>query len=133
MTVYVDDMRRPARPVGYRGRGTPRWSHLMADTHEELVDFAHQLGLNLAWIQHQGRPTEHFDVTDNVRTKALRLGALPMRYGREAGLFTMWKAAVANGLDADEVDRRRWRFQAERSINNDDWDAMLGDKRPVQQ
>ena len=125
MSVYVDDMRVPARPSGYRGRGTPRWSHLMADSHDELMSFAELLGLNPAWLQHEGRPTEHFDVTDTVRSKALRLGALPMRYGREGGLYSMWKAAVASGADQDEINRRRWRFEGEHSINWDDWDAML--------
>lgn len=33
MTVYVDDMRRPATV----GRISARWSHLTADTREELL------------------------------------------------------------------------------------------------
>lgn len=41
MTVYVDDMRVPARV----GRINARWSHLMADTDEELHEFAARLGL----------------------------------------------------------------------------------------
>jgi hypothetical protein len=97
MSVYVDDMRRPARPPGYRGPGTPRWSHLVADSHEELIRFARRLGLNLTWIQHQGAVIEHFDVTETVRKHALRLGALPISYGRESGLLTMLKRARSDG------------------------------------
>lgn len=97
MTVYVDDMRRPARPAGYRGRGTPRWSHLMADTHDELVSFAQHLGLSSTWLQHPRKPTEHFDVTDTVRREALRHGAVPIRYGRQGGLLIAAKAARARG------------------------------------
>lgn len=41
MTVYVDDMNRAGRV----GRISSRWSHLYADTHAELEDFARQLGL----------------------------------------------------------------------------------------
>lgn len=97
MSVYVDDMRRPAVPAGYRGRGTPRWSHLLADTHDELMAFAGRLGLSPTWLQHPQRPTEHFDVTDTVRREALRLGAVPIRYGRPGGLLVAAKAARNRG------------------------------------
>jgi hypothetical protein len=41
MTVFVDDMRRPARV----GRITADWSHLYADSDDELHAFAARLGL----------------------------------------------------------------------------------------
>lgn len=79
MTVYVDNMRRQATI----GRGRPaRWSHLMADTHDELEDFARRLRLDPSWIQHEGTRREHYDVTDTVRARALHLGAEPIRYPR---------------------------------------------------
>ncbi|WP_375539284.1 DUF4031 domain-containing protein [Mycolicibacterium sp. CBMA 335] len=40
MTVYVDDMRMPARV----GRIEARWSHLIADTDVELHAFAASIG-----------------------------------------------------------------------------------------
>lgn len=86
MSVYVDDMRRRARV----GSVDAVWSHLMADSTEELVEFAARLGLRAEWIQYPGTPKEHFDVTDGVRTKALRAGAVPIRYG-EGGHLTMAK------------------------------------------
>jgi hypothetical protein len=107
-------MRRPARPAGYRGRGTPRWSHLMADTLAELAAFARRLGLNPAWIQHEGRPTEHYDVTDTVRTRALQLGAVRLRYGRESGLYTSLKLARTSG-DATRIDRAEQALAAART------------------
>ena len=109
MSAYVDDMRRAARPAGYRGRGTPRWSHLMADTTEELLDLAHRLGLNSAWLQHAGRPTEHFDVTDTVRTRAIQLGAIPIKYGRQGGLLSLSKGAAMRG-DDEAAHRYRQEF-----------------------
>ena len=87
MAVYVDDMRRPATV----GSVTGRWSHLMADTSEELLAFVDRLGLSRAWIQYPGTAKEHFDVTDSVRAAALRLGAVPVAYG-EAGHLTLAKA-----------------------------------------
>lgn len=105
MTVYVDDMRRPARV----GRINARWSHLMADDTAELLAFADRLGLRRSWIQHEGKPIEHFDVTDSMRDKAIRLGAVQVRYGREGAEITRRKMAAARaqreaqraGCDAD--------------------------------
>jgi hypothetical protein len=76
VTVYVDDMRRPARV----GPVSSRWSHLLADSTVELNEFAARLGLRAAWIQHAGRRTEHYDLTDDKRDEALRLGAVPITY-----------------------------------------------------
>ncbi|SKM81422.1 Uncharacterised protein [Mycobacteroides abscessus subsp. massiliense] len=63
MTVYVDDMRMPARV----GRLQARWSHLMADTDEELHAFAARLGLKRSWHQKPGTAISHYDVTDSRR------------------------------------------------------------------
>lgn len=83
MTVYVDDLRRPARV----GRITARWSHLFADTSEELEAFARRLGLRSEWVQHSGTHREHFDLTDSKRALALRLGAQPLSYLRDVPGF----------------------------------------------
>lgn len=77
MTVYVDDMRRHATV----GRIRARWSHLLADTRQELDDFAARLGLRPEWIQKAGTVFEHYDVTDTVRGRALALGAKSITYG----------------------------------------------------
>jgi len=76
MTVYVDDMQRPARV----GRLHARWSHLMADTDEELHAFAARLGLKRSWYQQPGTPISHYDVTETKRQLALQLGAVPIGY-----------------------------------------------------
>ncbi|OBF76147.1 MULTISPECIES: DUF4031 domain-containing protein [Mycobacteriaceae] len=76
MTVYIDDMQRPAQV----GRLNAVWSHLMADTDDELHAFAAKLGLRRAWHQKQGTPTSHYDVTEPKRQLALKLGAVPIGY-----------------------------------------------------
>lgn len=82
MTVYVDDMRRPANLTGRPAR----WSHLMADTHEQLMQAALDLGLRPQWIQHEGTHREHFDVTETVRQRAIAAGiATPISYPRGTG------------------------------------------------
>lgn len=93
MTVYVDDMRRIARVHHTTGR----WSHLLADTHDELESFARRLGLHPSSIQLAGTAREHYDIDELVRARARLLGAQPLRHGRETGLFTLLKAARLNG------------------------------------
>jgi hypothetical protein len=121
MMLYVDNMLRPARPTGYRGPGTPKWSHMVADTTAELLAAADRLGLRRAWLQHAGTPLEHFDVTNSVRERALHdIDAHPMVYGREGGLFTMWKRARLGPLGDDALATevlRRARFDAEHAAN----------------
>lgn len=76
MTVYVDDFEIDATVGGLRRR----WSHLVADSHDELVQFGRRLRLSNAWIQKRGTVREHFDVTSAVRRRALALGAVPVDY-----------------------------------------------------
>jgi hypothetical protein len=109
VTVYVDDMRLRARV----GRLDARWSHMLADSEGELVEFARRLGLRPDWIQHAGDPAlVHFDVTDTKRREALRLGAVSISW-REAGLRTRairrgldpaaWRPETVDGLRADSA------------------------------
>lgn len=91
MTVYVDDTAlRAAVPSGRRTLNR-RWSHLMADSTEELLDFAGRLDLRPGWIQRPGTPTEHFDVTETKRLAALQFGAIPIRYRTESPALAMSK------------------------------------------
>ena len=62
MAVYVDDAR-----ISWRGR---RWSHLVAETPEELHRAADALGLPRALAQNRGR-TLHYDLPEELRTRAI--------------------------------------------------------------
>lgn len=91
MTVYVDDMQRPATV----GRISARWSHMLADTTEELHEFADRLGLNRAWVQYPGTHREHYDLTEKRRREALRLGAVAIGYPSGTGQVLARKRASA--------------------------------------
>jgi len=67
MSVYVDDA-----ITLWRGR---RWAHMMADTLEELHAMAARLGLPRRAFQDK-RSGAHYDLTEELRTEALRLGAV---------------------------------------------------------
>ena len=72
MTVYVDNM--SDTQMGKLGR--MKMSHMIADTHEELMDIAAKIGLQSRWIQKAGTPQEHFDVSLSAKRKAIENGAV---------------------------------------------------------
>jgi Protein of unknown function (DUF4031) len=74
MAVYVDDAQ-----IRWRGR---QWSHLVADTPEELHEAAAQLGLRREWAQEGGR-TLHYDLPDELRERAISLGVAEPLHWRE--------------------------------------------------
>jgi len=64
--IYLDSLR------------TANWKykkscHLTADSDEELLSFAKQLGLKETWLQTSRSGVKHFDLTEGMRKKALIL------------------------------------------------------------
>lgn len=105
MTVYVDDARIPATAGGYRAR----WSHLTADTVEELHEFVARLPLRRSAFQERCRtrcapvgqpcPHWHYDLTDWMRRRAIDLGARPVTV-REMGALVSARRAANRDLPA---------------------------------
>lgn len=69
MAVYVD------RLVDYGWRHGPS-CHLIADSIEELIDFAESIGLRREWYQPKSTP--HFDLTVEKRAEAVAMGAIEL-------------------------------------------------------
>lgn len=67
MSVYVDDMAAPF------GRMT--MCHMIADSHDELLDMASAIGVAHKWIQDAGTNREHFDIALVKRRLAVCFGA----------------------------------------------------------
>ena len=82
----MDDWRQLAT---IRGTTTSRWSHLTADTTEELHEFADRLGIpTRAFQQKPGKPEfDHYDVPEELRQRAIALGAIALTW-REAAQAT---------------------------------------------
>lgn len=78
MTIYVDDARIHARV----GRFEAKWSHLFADTQDELHKFAQSIGLKRAWFQGPPKhdPFWHYDVTESKRREAVKAGAVEVSF-----------------------------------------------------
>ncbi|GAT07591.1 DUF4031 domain-containing protein [Mycolicibacterium novocastrense] len=113
MTVYVDDMRLPARV----GRIEARWSHLFSDNPDptELHRLAAKIGLRRAWFQ--DKPSgAHYDVTDTKRRAAIAAGAVPIECGSPEWMRaleaqrsgTRTSSTVAEQLTLESVMRRDW-------------------------
>ena len=69
MAVYVDAL----RDYGWwRGPSC----HLIADSVDELIEFALSMGLRREWFQPKSTP--HFDLTADARTKAVEMGAIEL-------------------------------------------------------
>jgi hypothetical protein len=82
VTVYLDDWRQPAR----LGVVVDRWSHLVADSDDELHAFAARMGMRREWFQCKaGRPYHaHYDLPERSRGDALALGAVAVTW-RQVG------------------------------------------------
>jgi hypothetical protein len=74
MPVYVDDARIPWRGL--------RWSHMVADTAEELHGAAEALGLGRDRVQDKGR-TLHYDLPEEWRERAIARGIARPIHWRE--------------------------------------------------
>lgn len=77
MAVYVDDA-----VTLWRDR---RWAHLMADTVTELHAMAARLGIPMRAFQNRTSGA-HYDVTAEVRLRAIALGAIAISRHRDREL-----------------------------------------------
>lgn len=85
--VYVDDMYKS--PIGQFGR--MKMSHMIADSQKELLEMADKIGVPRKWIQKEGTPLEHFDISMGKRDLAIKAGAKEVSW-RELGEMTMKRA-----------------------------------------
>jgi len=65
--VYIDNFNHPF--------GRMLMCHMLADTHEELINMAKRIGVNIKWIQYPNTDKEHFDICLSMKKKAILFGA----------------------------------------------------------
>ena len=69
MAVYVDKL------IDYGWRHGPS-CHLIADSIDELIEFAVSMGMRREWYQPKSSP--HFDLTADGRARAVQMGAIEL-------------------------------------------------------
>lgn len=79
MSVYVDNMRMQASVPNGVHMVNGRWSHMFADSTQELDEFALKLDLNPSWKQNS-RGFIHYDLVESRRKQAVLLGAIEIEY-----------------------------------------------------
>jgi hypothetical protein len=97
MAVYVDDSR-----IRWRRR---EWSHLIADTTEELHAFAAGLGLERTWFHHTpARPwKDHYDIPEAKRQVAIGRGARPITCREAAQMLRAKRLALREAARAQHA------------------------------
>ena len=102
MTVYVDELLDYGVMHGSAG---PEWCHCFSDSEdiEELHRFADALGLSRRWFQGPPRSSfPHYDLTANMRAKALRLGATPLTFEQMKPLLAPLRALGRKLIDQEQ-------------------------------
>lgn len=102
MTVYVDSL---CDWNWYLGRSC----HLIADTVEELHEFAARLGMKRTWFQRGSFP--HYDLTERRRTKALELGAVSLGRADFVARVRVLRLLNEPNLLGDCDDLAQWRLK----------------------
>ena len=98
MVVYVDDMFR--YPAGRFGR--MKMSHMIADSTDELLAMADEIGLDSRWLQYGGTRLEHFDVSLSKRRLAVEAGAVEITW-RELGRMLLEKKSPKSRKKIGEI------------------------------
>lgn len=133
MTVYVDDANIQASVQNGSRTHTSKWCHLIADTEDELHEFAARLGMRRSWFQQpkgigslplkpESRKAQnwHYDLTAPKRAMAVRLGAVEVT-SREMGAIIdarhalRFPEAAAEYACRLEVSRLKWQAMREGS------------------
>lgn len=97
MTVYVDDMRAKF--------GRMIMCHLIADSTDELLTMVGRIGVQRKWIQHAGRPDEHFDIAVGKRDLAIAAGATTITHRQCGCMIMLRKRGLPMGKPEDAEDR----------------------------
>ena len=101
MPVYIDDMHK--EEMGRLGR--MKMSHMIADSREELMYMARQIGMQPRWIQKRDTAHEHFDVAKGRRAQALTMGAIAITV-RQCAM--MCRRRAVTGKLGDPADVEEW-------------------------
>ena len=123
MPVYVDGLKTSIKNHNWQH---DKSCHLVADTLEELHDFAKKINLNMLWFQ-QRLSIPHYDLTENVRTSAVKAGAIEIT---EAQLVDMM-IADRKKKEAKPMQTMQETTTISDVLNNNTQDPSFPTKHPL--
>jgi len=77
--------------------------HMLADTHQELLEMADNIGMARKWIQHAMSEKEHFDIPEKKRALALSCGAKEISRRDVVRLIRRKRALAAAALSIQKT------------------------------
>jgi len=86
--IYVDQLQRWSTKLAIFKHGS---CHMLADTDEELHEFARRMSLQRSWFQTNPPWAHHYDLTPAKRAVALRLGAVEVDRTFLKERYLRWK------------------------------------------
>jgi hypothetical protein len=91
MPVYVDDLTDyPPDTISAEAiKHGARWCHLVADSLDELHQFARNIGCKREWFQEHHR-LPHYDLTPHMRKVAIKYGAVEITSKGLVNLMHRW-------------------------------------------
>ena len=66
--------------------------HMVADSREELDAMADRIGVARRWIQAEGTPREHYDISRGARARAITYGAREVSWRELAAILRARRA-----------------------------------------
>lgn len=79
--------------------GRMKMSHMIADTHEELMTMAARIGVRRKWLQSPGTYREHFDICLAKKKLAIQAGAIPVTW-KQLGAITLLRRKMLDKIQA---------------------------------
>ena len=99
MSVYVDRLRNWGWKLGPS-------CHLIADTNEELHEFAARLGMRRSWFQ-KATSGPHYDLTEPKRRLAVSLGAVELEDRPFHEILKRWRDDAVAKVKACATEEER--------------------------
>lgn len=99
MSVYVDVL----RDWGWRLGPS---CHLIADTNEELHEFALKIGMKREWFQ-KSSSGPHYDLVRSRRIKAVQLGAIELDDKKFHVILEKWREEAIKKIKSTDNEEER--------------------------
>lgn len=99
MSVYVDKLRNWGWELGPS-------CHLIADTNDELHEFAARLGLKREWFQTKTN-NPHYDLTAGKRKLAVHLGAIELEDRLYHEVLKRHREVAVNAIKSAQTEEER--------------------------